>query len=141
MTRYAMAIDLRTCIGCYNCQIACKDEHVGNEFMPITQSQPTFGHFWRGIDEIEREISPSKIKVDYIPTLCQHCEDAPCIKEAKEEADDQPHQRSLQHCADDDRHVHDGDRDPQDEGDEPQPGGSQQDGDGTHHPSNYDLTN
>jgi Fe-S-cluster-containing dehydrogenase component len=59
---------------------------VGNEFMPITQSQPTFEHFWRGIDEIEREISPSKIKVEYIPTLCQHCEDAPCIKEAKENA-------------------------------------------------------
>ena len=86
MTRYAMAIDLRTCIGCYNCQIACKDEHVGNEFMPTTKSQPTFGHFWRGIDEVEREISPTKIKVDYIPTICQHCEDAPCIKEAKEDA-------------------------------------------------------
>ncbi|MBW1997945.1 MAG: oxidoreductase [Deltaproteobacteria bacterium] len=86
MTKYAMAIDLNYCIGCYNCQIACKDEHVGNEFLPITKSQPTFGHFWRGIEEVERVLSPSKIRVDYIPTLCQHCDDAPCVKEAKNDA-------------------------------------------------------
>jgi Fe-S-cluster-containing dehydrogenase component len=83
MTRYAMTIDLDSCIGCYNCQIACKDEHVGNDFPPIAVSQPTFGHFWMGIEERERRLSPTHIKVVYIPRLCQHCADAACIKTAK----------------------------------------------------------
>lgn len=82
MTRYAMTINLDTCIGCYNCQIACKDEHVGNDFPPIAVSQPTFGHFWMGIEEIERRLSPHHIRVVYIPRLCQHCADAACIKAA-----------------------------------------------------------
>jgi Fe-S-cluster-containing dehydrogenase component len=83
MTRYAMTIDLNSCIGCYNCQIACKDEHVGNDFPPIAVSQPTFGHFWMSIEEKERKLSPSRIKVVYIPRQCQHCGDAACIKAAQ----------------------------------------------------------
>jgi Fe-S-cluster-containing dehydrogenase component len=83
MTRYAMMIDLNFCIGCYNCQIACKDEHVGNDFPPIAVSQPAFGHFWMGIEEKERKLSPSRIRVVYIPRLCQHCGDAACIKAAQ----------------------------------------------------------
>lgn len=86
MARYIMAIDLKYCIGCYNCQIACKDEHVGNAFLPIAKSQPTFGHFWMSIKEQERVLSPSHIKVVYIPTPCQHCEDPACMKAAKDGA-------------------------------------------------------
>jgi len=86
MARYAMAIDLRYCTGCYNCQIACKDEHVGNEFLPIAKPQPTFGHFWAGIKEVERVLAPSHIQVVYIPTPCQHCDDPACMKAAKNEA-------------------------------------------------------
>ncbi len=78
-----MAIDLNRCIGCYNCQIACKDEHVGNDFLPVAAAQPTFGHFWLSIEEREQVRNPSHIKVTYIPKTCQHCEDAPCIKAAK----------------------------------------------------------
>jgi len=83
MTRYAVVRDLNYCIGCYNCQIACKDEHVRNDFLPITKSQPTFGHFWIGIKEVEQVISPSRIKVTYIPVSCQHCSEAPCVKAAR----------------------------------------------------------
>jgi Fe-S-cluster-containing dehydrogenase component len=86
MARYAIAIDLNFCIGCYNCQIACKDEHVGNEFPPIAKSQPTFGHFWMSIKEIERVLASSHIKVTYIPTPCQHCDDPACMKAAKGDA-------------------------------------------------------
>ena len=82
MTCYAMAIDLKYCIGCYNCQIACKDEHVGNDYPPIAKSQPMFGHFWMSIQERERVLSPTHIKVEYIPTPCQHCDDPPCQKAA-----------------------------------------------------------
>ena len=83
MANYAMAIDLNKCIGCYNCQIACKDEHVGNDFPPVAKAQPTFGHFWLSISEKEQIWSPSHIKVTYIPQPCQHCDDAPCMKAAK----------------------------------------------------------
>jgi len=83
MARYGMVLNLDRCIGCYNCQVACKDEHVGNEFPPLTKPQPTYGHFWIGIQEVERVLSPSHIRVTYIPTLCQQCGDAPCMRAAK----------------------------------------------------------
>ncbi len=33
--------DLDKCNGCHNCQIACKDEHVENEWLPYAKPQPT----------------------------------------------------------------------------------------------------
>ena len=32
--------------GCYNCQLACKDEHVGNDWTPYAKPQPEIGQFW-----------------------------------------------------------------------------------------------
>jgi len=78
-----MAIDLSKCIGCYNCQVACKDEHVYNSFPPIAAEQPAFGQFWMSIEEREQVWNPSHIKVTYIPKPCQHCDDAPCVKAAQ----------------------------------------------------------
>jgi Fe-S-cluster-containing dehydrogenase component len=86
MARYGMAIDLNYCIGCYNCQVACKDEHVGNDFLPIAKAQPAFGQFWMSIKERERMFSSSHIKVEYLPTPCQHCGEPACMKAAKEGA-------------------------------------------------------
>ena len=39
-------IDVNECSGCYQCQIACKDEHCGNDWTPYTKPQPEWGHFW-----------------------------------------------------------------------------------------------
>lgn len=86
MAKYAMAIDLSKCIGCYNCQVACKDEHVYNAFPPIAAEQPAFGQFWMSIEEREQVWNPSHIKVTYIPKPCQQCDDAPCVKAAKDGA-------------------------------------------------------
>ena len=83
MARYGMVVNLDRCVGCYNCQIACKDEHVGNDFPPVAKSQPVFGHFWMAIQEVERVVSPSHIRVNYIPVFCQQCADAPCIAAAQ----------------------------------------------------------
>ncbi len=41
-----LVIDISKCNGCYNCQIACKDEHVGNDWTPIAKPQPDTGQFW-----------------------------------------------------------------------------------------------
>jgi len=83
MPTYGMAIDLNRCIGCYNCQIACKDEHVGNDFLPIAAAQPTFGHFWLSVTEKEQCWDGSHFKVTYIPKPCMHCKDPACVKAAK----------------------------------------------------------
>lgn len=83
MARYGMVVNLDRCVGCYNCQVACKDEHVGNDFPPVAKSQPVFGQFWMAIQEVERVVSPSHIRVNYIPVFCQQCRDAPCISAAE----------------------------------------------------------
>jgi Fe-S-cluster-containing dehydrogenase component len=46
--------------------------------MPYAKPQPDTGQFWLKMNEIERGTKP-KVKVSYIPVLCQHCDDAPCI--------------------------------------------------------------
>ncbi len=74
-----MIIDLAICNGCHNCQIACKDEHVANDWSPIARPQPDTGQFWNKVIGIERGSVP-KVQVTYHHSICQHCEDAPCLK-------------------------------------------------------------
>ena len=85
MTRYGMVIDIDSCIGCYNCQLVCKDEHVGNDWPPYSAPQPDLGQFWLKLTEKER-VFPQVVKVAYIPIPCMHCKDAPCVKAAKDGA-------------------------------------------------------
>jgi tetrathionate reductase subunit B len=73
-----LVVDVSRCNGCYNCQIACKDEHVGNDWMPYAKPQPDTGQFWMKLNEYVRGTVP-KVKMHYIPVLCQHCDNAPCI--------------------------------------------------------------
>ena len=54
MTRYGMVMDVTRCNGCYNCFLACKDEHCGNDFAPYSLSQPMTGHYWMRLIEKER---------------------------------------------------------------------------------------
>jgi tetrathionate reductase subunit B len=75
----AFVIDLSKCVGCYCCQIACKDEHVGNDWTPYAKPQPETGQFWLGIKETVRGSVP-RVKVAYFPALCMHCEEAPCME-------------------------------------------------------------
>ena len=76
----AFVIDLSVCNGCYCCQIACKDEHVGNDWTPYAKPQPDTGQFWLGIKETVRGTVP-KVKVSYFPSMCMHCVDAACMKQ------------------------------------------------------------
>ena len=71
-------IDLSLCNGCYCCQIACKDEHVGNDWTPYAKPQPDTGQFWIGLTELIRGQVP-KVKITYLPKMCHHCDNAPCI--------------------------------------------------------------
>lgn len=67
MSRFGMVIDLKKCIGCHTCTIACK---VNNGTAP--------GIFWNLVIDQEVGTYPS-VKRQFIPRLCMHCENAPCV--------------------------------------------------------------
>ena len=68
MARWGMAIDLKRCVGCYACMVACKQEH----FLP-----PDI--FWCRLVIGETGKYPAVTKQMY-PVLCNHCEEAACVK-------------------------------------------------------------
>ena len=74
----AFVIDVGLCCGCYNCQLACKDEHVDNDWTPYAKPQPDTGQFWLKIQENVCGTVP-KVKMHYIPLLCNHCAEADCM--------------------------------------------------------------
>ena len=81
----AFVIDISKCSGCYNCQLACKDEHVGNDWKPYAAPQPRIGQFWiRVVEKVEGTLP--KVKIHYVPQLCNHCRSAECIKACPAEA-------------------------------------------------------
>jgi tetrathionate reductase subunit B len=78
MARYGMVIDLTKCQGCFNCQIACKDEYVENDWPPYSAAQPDTGQFWMHVQERERGSYPW-MKVAHIPQPCMQCDNPPCL--------------------------------------------------------------
>jgi len=56
------------CNGCHNCQVACKDEHVGNEWLPYAKPQPIAGDFWCHVKQTEHGQIPM-VKVEYKPVF------------------------------------------------------------------------
>ncbi len=82
MKKWNMIIDVAKCHDCNNCFLACKDEHVENEWPPHATAQPWHGHRWMNIMRKERGQYPV-VDVAYRPTPCMHCDNAPCIKAGK----------------------------------------------------------
>jgi len=85
MKKKVFVLDLSVCNGCYCCQIACKDEHAGQDWFPYAMAQPDTGQFWLGITETVHGHVPH-VKVSYVPQLCMHCDDAPCMEDCKADA-------------------------------------------------------
>ena len=67
MVRWGMAIDLRKCIGCQACTVACKAENL-----------TTQGIFWHRVLKIENGTYPD-VKRLFLPLHCMHCDDPPCV--------------------------------------------------------------
>ncbi|MDP2646105.1 MAG: 4Fe-4S dicluster domain-containing protein [Desulfobacterales bacterium] len=65
--KYGMAIDLKRCIGCHACTIACKAE---NGIRP--------GIFWNRVFDEEYGKYPM-VRRRFFPRPCMHCDEAPCV--------------------------------------------------------------
>ncbi|MEM3550882.1 MAG: 4Fe-4S dicluster domain-containing protein [Candidatus Bathyarchaeia archaeon] len=85
MTKWTMIVDVSKCNGCYNCFLACKDEFWNNDYPPYSMAQPRHGHQWIRILTKEHGQYPH-VRVAYMPITCMHCDEAPCIENAKNNA-------------------------------------------------------
>ncbi|MCL4488698.1 MAG: (4Fe-4S)-binding protein [Chloroflexi bacterium] len=79
MRKWHLVIDVALCENCNNCYLACKDEHVDNDWPGYAAPQPGQGQGWIRIQATERGQYPL-IDVAYRPILCMQCDDAPCVK-------------------------------------------------------------
>lgn len=66
--KLAMIIDKRRCYGCNGCAIACKQTNA---------TQP--GTYYTRVQIRERGTFPNAVQ-EYVPEICNHCDDAPCVR-------------------------------------------------------------
>ena len=85
MSKWNMIIDVAECTNCQLCTLATMDEYVGNDWPGYAAPMPRHGHKWINILQKERGQAPM-IDIAYVPTMCNHCDDAPCIKAARDGA-------------------------------------------------------
>lgn len=64
MGKKAFLMDVAICNGCHNCQIACKDEHCGQSWLPYAAEQPDTGQFWCKVNETVHGTVP-KVNITY----------------------------------------------------------------------------
>lgn len=82
MKKWNLIVDVVPCTNCNNCFLAIKDEYCGNTFTGYSAEQPLHGQKWINIVGRERG-SGSLMDVAYLVTTCNQCDNAPCIKAAK----------------------------------------------------------
>ncbi len=68
MPRWGMVIDLKKCVGCQTCFIACKIENL----LPARV-------YWNQVYDYETGEYPH-VKRSFMPTLCMHCEKPKCLE-------------------------------------------------------------
>ena len=69
MTQKTMVIDLDRCIGCFACEVACKQEN-----------NVALGVYYNKVLSIGPMGKFPDIKQYFLPSICQCCKDAPCVK-------------------------------------------------------------
>lgn len=85
MSKWNAIIDVAECTNCNLCVLANLDEHVGNDFPGYAAPMQKHGHKWINILQNERGQAPY-VDIAYVPTVCNHCDDAPCIAQARDGA-------------------------------------------------------
>ena len=84
--RLAMVIDLQRCTGCGGCALSCKSENNvqrGNAW--ASRKIKTTGKF-------------PNVRFEFIPTLCNQCENAPCVKGCPTKAMHKGYGNITMHC-------------------------------------------
>ncbi len=69
MTRYAMVIDLNTCVGCNACMAACT----------IENQTPVWKGAWRTKVHDQEIGTGEDVHRRFFPRLCNHCDNPPCL--------------------------------------------------------------
>lgn len=80
-----LIVDIERCNNCRACFLAVKDEYIGNDFPGYSAAQPSQGHNWLEIRRHERGQYPI-VDAHFMPTMCNHCENAPCMQAARDGA-------------------------------------------------------
>jgi tetrathionate reductase subunit B len=83
--QYGMLIDIKRCMGCDACIVACKQE---NDLPPKLDAIPgTTGFSFIRVETIGPEGEyPDLSSMSYRPITCMHCADPPCIPACPTEA-------------------------------------------------------
>ena len=71
---YGMLINLKKCVGCHACSVACKEAHGTRPGVRRSRVERTFEGTY-----------PSARKTA-VPMLCMHCENAPCVEVCPQDA-------------------------------------------------------
>jgi len=78
MAKWGMAIDIDRCDGCNACVVACRAENN----VPI--AGPEQAENGRAIEwiRVERHVEGEfpNVRVRFVPVMCVHCDEAPCVK-------------------------------------------------------------
>ena len=78
MKKWNLIVDVAECTNCQLCTLSAMDEYVGNDWPGYSAPMPRHGHRWIDIKANERGQAPM-IDVAYAPTMCNHCDNAPCL--------------------------------------------------------------
>ena len=81
MNKWNLIINVGRCENCHNCVIADRDEHVGNDFPGYAAPAAAVGDSPIRILRRAQGSAPM-VETTYLPVMCNHCDDAPCIRHA-----------------------------------------------------------
>ena len=85
MKIWNLIVDVGRCHNSNNCFLSVADEYQRNEHPGYSAEMPLHGHRWIDVKKKERGQAPM-VDVAYLPTMCMHCDDAPCIAAAEDDA-------------------------------------------------------
>jgi molybdopterin-containing oxidoreductase family iron-sulfur binding subunit len=84
--RYGMTIDIDRCNGCGSCMVACA---VENNVPPAAAAATERnGITWIRVFQIDNGAEGPEKRSAFVPMLCQHCGDAPCVSVCPQQAID-----------------------------------------------------